>query len=74
MILSSAIGSKEAFLKEGENGFIFKSGNVSSLGKAMRNFLKLSQEERFKMSEVSHSLSVENSPRIWVSNLKSMIK
>lgn len=73
MILSSAIGSKEAFLKERENGFVFKSGDVSSLGKAMREFLKLSQEERFKMSGVSRNLSVVNSPKIWVSNLKSMM-
>jgi glycosyltransferase involved in cell wall biosynthesis len=73
LLLSDKIGSKEAYLKDAENGFEFQSGSVYSLQQAMVKVANLSQKHLMDMAQQSHKLGIQNSPQIWVSKLLSFL-
>ena len=65
LLLSEAIGAKESYLRDGENGYIFKTGDPEDLAKAMERFVNLSIDERKRMSSISRELAGNNSPEKW---------
>lgn len=74
MLLSEAVGAKERFLKEGENGFSFKVNDVASLKFALAKFMKLSNQDLNKMSRVSNDLSKSITPEIWVETISKILQ
>jgi len=73
MILSDAIGSKEAFLRNGKNGFEFKSGSVEQLIERMQHMANLESEVMVEMSSNSVKLGLSNTPNLWVQRLLNFL-
>jgi glycosyltransferase involved in cell wall biosynthesis len=73
MILSDKIGSREAFLKEDENGKVFRSGDVDGLLDAMLWIGSQTESKLNQMGSKSHELGMKNTPQIWAEKLLSMI-
>lgn len=74
LLCSESIGAATQFLKPGENGFNFKTRDISSLKSAMKNMVEKSDEEILKMGRKSRKLAMQNSPEIWADNLMSLAK
>jgi len=72
MLLSDKIGSKEVFLKEGENGLVFKAGNSTSLLDAMCSMADKSEIQLKEMSAISNDLGMSVTPKKWVDSLLSI--
>lgn len=74
LILSSEVGAKELFLKEGENGYEFKSENISDLKEKLKKLFNLSNESLNLMSECSNTLSQQLTIEKWSSTALEIIK
>lgn len=72
LLLSNAVGAKEAFLEEGRNGFSFISQDVQGLKKQLKKILELSSKDLLLMSEKSHGLAQKISPYKWAAQVKEM--
>jgi len=73
MICSDAVGATDDLVQNGENGYIFTSGNKESLKKALTNIMAKSDEELLLMGERSHELSRMQSPEIAADSLMSIL-
>jgi glycosyltransferase involved in cell wall biosynthesis len=69
LLLSDAVGSREAFLRETENGLMFRAGNVSQLERALKKIMELSDKELFLKAEKSHHLAQAVSPANWAATV-----
>lgn len=65
LVLSSAVGASERFLKEGENGFRFIAGDKSSLKAALRMLIHCSDNELRAMGQRSLQLGSSWTPGSW---------
>lgn len=74
LLLSSAIGSKEAFLNEGRNGHSFEAGNQEALAKSMLEFMQMQDAQLAEMSEESRTLGLKNTPTEWAKKVMHWIK
>jgi len=72
LLLSDEIGASEDFLKDGINGFVFQSGNISELKERIQKITSLTNEELFIMGESSIGFSKKNTPDIWANTLFSI--
>lgn len=69
LLLSDRIGSGSAYLKEGENGWYFQSGNKESLKEKLLEIMTANPEKILKMGEVSNHLGMKNSAERWSETL-----
>jgi glycosyltransferase involved in cell wall biosynthesis len=69
LILSTAVGARETFQQEGENGFSFMTGNPDALKEALKKVMKLSDKELFLMAGKSHELAGRITPQQWASTV-----
>jgi len=69
MLISDAVGAKEAFVKDGKNGFVFPPKNVPQLKKELKKIMDLSSKELILMSEQSHRLAQKISPTKWANTV-----
>lgn len=74
MLLSDAIGAKEMFLNEGENGSVFPWSNPEVLATKMKWITTLSNDQLKKFSSRSHELGTVHSPEVWSATLLELIK
>jgi glycosyltransferase involved in cell wall biosynthesis len=74
LLVSDKVESRIDFLKEGKNGFVFKSEDVIGLVAKMKIFARSSTDELLEMGEVSRTLSEKNSPSKWTSRLLHLMK
>lgn len=65
LVLSSAVGASERFLKEGGNGFRFIAGDKSSLKTALRMLILSHDVELRAMGQRSLELGRSWSPELW---------
>lgn len=65
LVLSSAVGASERFLREGENGFRFIAGDKSSLKTALRMLILSGDVELRTMGQRSMELGRAWSPARW---------
>lgn len=65
LVLSSAVGAAGTFLKHGENGILFNSGNKHSLKAALKSVMQMDKQLLFQMGERSHLLSRIITPEGW---------
>jgi len=73
MILSDRVGACEDFLSPGNNGLIFKAGNVEALCEAMCTLAADSDSGRYAKSIFSHRLAQENTPDIWAKRVLAFL-
>jgi glycosyltransferase involved in cell wall biosynthesis len=69
MLLSQAVGAREAFLEEGKNGFSFPAEDAESLKNQLKKMINLSAKDLFLMSEKSHALAQKISPAQWAATV-----
>lgn len=74
MLLSDQVGAKEAFLKEGENGYIFKANNKNSLKMVMKKMIQADSRGLIQMGERSHQLAQSISPATWAEKILRFMK
>ena len=72
LLLSNKVGSKEQFLHEGKNGFIFLSENVNDLKQTLKKIIHTGESDLMDMSIYSHHLSKTITPKTWVDSLLKM--
>ncbi len=72
LLLSQAVGAKEAFLEEGKNGFSFPAKDVPGLKNQLKKMINLSAKDLILMSEKSHALAQKISPSKWSETLFNM--
>ena len=70
LLLSSAIGAKEKYLKD--NGFEFEPGNVEAIKNAMKQIIEMPEEELIKMGERSHEIGASYTPEDWKNQLLAL--
>jgi glycosyltransferase involved in cell wall biosynthesis len=73
MILSDKIGAREAFLAEGENGFVFHAGKTDQLKVVLRKMMRKNFQDRLAMSKKSHALGMKITPDTWALALLNYI-
>ncbi|UTW62705.1 glycosyltransferase [bacterium SCSIO 12741] len=73
MILSDKIGSKDAFLEEGKNGFSFRHDQVAELKALMHKFDSMGNEEWQEMSQHGIQLAQKITPQSWAQNLLTLV-
>lgn len=61
LIISDLTGSSDDLVKEGENGYIFKTSNVTELRKCIERFITKNEKERSAMGEASYKIVSEYS-------------
>jgi glycosyltransferase involved in cell wall biosynthesis len=66
-------GAARAFIREGYNGYLVKSGSIQSLHHALNEVTELSDQELRDMSERSRELSKQITPHTWASILHQTI-
>lgn len=57
LVLSDAVNAHHAFLKHGENGLLFESGNTLSLKNALKSMMNSNDVDRLKMGQLSAELA-----------------
>lgn len=72
LVLSSAVGSASAFLKPGENGLVFKSGNLADLKDKLRKAMIWDEQQIEAMGKVSSSLAQASDTNAWSASLRKM--
>jgi len=73
LIASAAVGASEAFIKEGENGFIFDSGDKEGLKILLKRITSQTNEDLLKMGAISRELAFTITPTIWAETLMSIL-
>jgi len=73
LIASDAVGSGDAFINEGGNGFIFKPGNIESLKSLLKKIGTLSNEELLTMGAESREKALSITPAKWAETLMSTL-
>jgi len=71
ILCSDACGASDVFVKDGYNGFVFKSKDKLSLKITLYNFLNLSDSNLKKMSKRSHEIGCYITPEIWAATAYS---
>lgn len=74
LLLSDQVGAKEAFLKEGENGYSFKANHKDSLKAAMKKMIRSQSQTLIQMGGLSHRLAQSISPAIWAEKILNFMK
>ncbi len=69
LLISEAVGAKEAFIVNNDNGHTFPATNVLALKKELKKFTKLSSKELILMAEESHRLAQTISPQKWANTV-----
>jgi glycosyltransferase involved in cell wall biosynthesis len=74
LICSDNVGATDDLVINGENGFVFKSGSVANLKKAILEMIGKSDEQLLAMGEKGYKLSAGYSPSISAKSLMSAAK
>ncbi len=74
LLLSNEVGAASTFLKEGKNGFVFKSGDVNDMKRVMKLMMQLSDHEQNKMADLSAELAQEITPQKWADTIYSVLE
>jgi len=74
IICSDAVGAGDALVMEGQNGYIFNSGDKEALKTALQQIMAKSDVELLLMSRKSYELSKMQSPEIAADSLMSILE
>lgn len=74
LLCSNAVGAASAFLEEGKNGVVFKSGDYDDLVASLRNIMAMSDHELMEMGKHSNGISKTITPEKWAMTIKDLVK
>ena len=73
LLLSEEVGSNDAFLTEGKNGFSFPQKSPDQIAVAMLRIEKMSDTELLKMGKVSHQKGSVINTQNWVQTVLEIL-
>lgn len=73
LICSDKVGAIDRFVEEGQNGYVFPSGDETALLKTMKSIVAKSDDELLKMGEKSIELADQITPSRWSQTLINMM-
>ena len=74
VLCSDSVGAASQFVRNGENGFIFKSGEVSAIKQSMKKIMEMNADELLAMGDKSHELSLSLTPDTWAQQLINVLE
>lgn len=74
ILASTCSGAASCFVKNGENGFLFKSGSKCSIRRAIYHFIHLQESEWLQMGRKSREFSSLITPSIVADRLLTLLK
>lgn len=74
LLISDVCGAGHEFVRNGLNGFRFKSGDHESLREKMERLMSMNSEQLIRMGVQSNVISKHISPEGWASELYSIMK
>jgi glycosyltransferase involved in cell wall biosynthesis len=74
LLLSEAVGARDAFLQEGVNGSALSAGDVNSIKEQMKRMIAQNDASLLAMGERSHELAQTISPEAWVKTLMDIAR
>lgn len=69
ILASENVGASVHLVQNAYNGYLFEGGNASELATLMARVTSLTNAQRYAMSQASHSLSLQFTPRRWADTL-----
>jgi glycosyltransferase involved in cell wall biosynthesis len=69
ILASENVGASVHLVQDAYNGYLFDGGNASELAVLMARVTSLTNTKRYAMSQASHSLSLQFTPRRWADTL-----
>lgn len=69
ILASESVGASVHLVQDAYNGYLFERGNASQLAALMADVTSLTDVQRNQMSQASHSLSLQFTPRRWADTL-----
>jgi glycosyltransferase involved in cell wall biosynthesis len=73
IVASDDCGAATVFVKDNFNGFQFRSGNMTSLTKALRKTMSLRDERLLKMANNSLEIAAVISPKLWAASFAGLL-
>ncbi len=74
LICSDRVGAASTFLRLGENGYMFPSGDVDALTEVMKTVIALPDQKLNAMGERSAELAEQITPKTWTQAIMSIVK
>ena len=74
LLLSDAVGARERFLKEGENGFVHLAGDEEDIKRTLKNIIAKTDDQLFNMGERSNELGGAWTPEDWAHVVEGSLK
>ena len=69
LLVSEAVGAKEAFVQDTNNGYVFNAGNVKAIKEQLKKFVKIDSKELNLMGTNSHALAQKINKQQWANTL-----
>jgi len=73
IVCSDEVGARVAFVEQGVNGYIYKSGNIQQLKESLKKIMTLKEEKLILMGEKSVEKAKLNTPEVWADKLMKMV-
>ena len=73
LICSDKVGAASGFLEPNKNGYIYHSGNIEELKSKLKKIISLTDNELFKMSEISAEKALQITPEKWKNTILSIL-
>ena len=74
LITSDRCGASTAFLRNGYNGYTFRTGDLGELKKVLLLMMNKTSSELLEMGQRSNELSKQITEKIWAETLNTIIK
>ena len=74
LICSNEVGAADAFIKENENGSVFRSADKEELKQAMKKMMNSSDEQLIKMGYKSVEMASQITPAKWTATILTLLK
>ena len=73
LICSNEVGAADLFVSDGQNGFLFDAGNITSLKAVFKKIIAMNDDQLFLMGEKSVELAKQITPETWVDTITSVL-
>lgn len=73
LLLTENVGAASAFLSDGENGFLLKSGNNNNFIPVLRKIMAMETNELIQMSKISAEKASRINPQNWARTINDIL-
>lgn len=73
LLVSDGVNAATAFVRSGENGFLFAAGNTESLEDKLLELMQSPPDKLLEMGKRSAQLALQLTPEIWAKNILNVL-